>query len=258
MIKDIKRPADKSRIKVLLDHKKVGKRFIPPLLQVGPFSYTKWVDCVLPELLWLGVLNHCLGLAKGASSALSLAQAAVKTCKSSPKKIWFAPTSSYSNLTEEQKNILLSSLKSGKELESLKEAFVYFGVFYPDFPLNFIYEGNLPKLEDQNKHLRIFKDILSPLFYRAETEATFMQANAIYIALGTDMLKISKGLSLANFPAIEEYPNTDESRLIASGVRAMTNGFFGQLFPDMHTKWSKYFWNRGLELEGCDYIYEKE
>lgn len=51
---------DTPKGQVLLDHKKVGKRFVPPLLQLGPLGEIKWIDCILPELLWLGLLKRVL------------------------------------------------------------------------------------------------------------------------------------------------------------------------------------------------------
>ena len=74
----------------------------------------------------------------------------------------------------------------------------------------------------------------------------------------TDKLKVAKGLALADFPEIQDFPNTDKSRLIASAVRAIITGFigeglgfFGEGLRDEKAGWSKYFWNRGLELENC-------
>ena len=73
-----------------------------------------------------------------------------------------------------------------------------------------------------------------------------MQANAIYVAFVTDKLKVQRGTALANFPAVEKYPETDESRLVASSIRATINGFFGEMFLGKSTPWARYFWNRGI------------
>ena len=84
---------------VLSDHKRVGKRFIPPLLQVAPFHDLSWVDCTLPELLWLGLLNNRYGLKRGSDLGLSLAKAAAEASVHSIGR-WYAPTSAYSSLTD--------------------------------------------------------------------------------------------------------------------------------------------------------------
>jgi hypothetical protein len=74
-----------------------------------------------------------------------------------------------------------------------------------------------------------------------------MQANGVYIAFVTGKLQVARGLSLANFPAIEKYPETEESRRVASGVRMVVNMFIG-MARQSPNDWQKYFWNRGLEL----------
>jgi hypothetical protein len=59
-------------------------------------------------------------------------------------------------------------------------------------------------------------------------------------------------VSLANFPEIEKYPDTPESERVGSGVRAAIISFFGSSY-DLSSTWPAYFWNRGLELESCNY-----
>jgi hypothetical protein len=125
-------------------------------------------------------------------------------------------------------------------------------LLYPKCPLNFLFENPLPRLDNFSAELEIFKDLLSKLYDKTTVEATFMQANAIYIAFVTDKLKVSKDTSLANFPEIEKYPHTKESQRIAAMVRAAVNSFIG-IDCDKTSEWPRYFWNRGLELEPCDF-----
>ena len=42
---------------VLEDHKRIGKRFVRPVLQLGPLEQAAWIDRLLPELLWICILN---------------------------------------------------------------------------------------------------------------------------------------------------------------------------------------------------------
>ena len=238
--------------RVLSDHRKKGKKFIPPFVHLlGGLKEVKWLDCILPELLWLGLLNDYHGLAKGAEIALVLAKTAAEVVNS-PKKILFASTSIYSTLPEEQKYEILQSLKKTNLFNPLKEALVPFGVFYPECPLNFIFEDERPTLKNPQEEMRRFKEVLSTLFDRWESPGTFIQANAVYIAFVTDVLKVFEGLALANFPEIEKFPHTEESCRVASSCRATVNTFFGVPFYDSSSSWPGYFWNRGLELEKCE------
>jgi len=43
---------------VLADHKKVGKKFIPPFIAtLGPIQEVLWVNDLVPDLIWLELLN---------------------------------------------------------------------------------------------------------------------------------------------------------------------------------------------------------
>ena len=73
--KDKKIRGVRKEIGVLADHQKVGKRFIPPFLKMDKIVEVRWVDPILPELLWLGLLNARYGLAKGAELAVAISRA---------------------------------------------------------------------------------------------------------------------------------------------------------------------------------------
>lgn len=244
-----KRKTDKSR--VLDDHKREGKKFVPPFLQLGNVESIKWELPIMPELLWLALLNSSHGVRDGAQLAISLTQAATSV---SAKK-WFAPISSYLVFTPEQQEQVLEELATKKSTEPLRQALNSLVWFYPDCPLRFIFtEGPTPP-ENEKVAVEWLKDIVSKLYDRTERIPMMMQANAMYIAFAADLIKVAPHISLANFPEIERYPETQESRRVGSAVRAAITGFFG-VGLNMYDKaadWPMYFWNRGLQLESCDY-----
>src|SRR5574340_657961 len=65
---------------------------------------------------------------------------------------------------------------------------------------------NIFPRQDTTDNLEKFKSILSGMFDRTGIPSTHMQANAVYIAFVTDMLIVDSKTSLANFPAIADYP----------------------------------------------------
>ncbi|HWP91802.1 MAG TPA: hypothetical protein VNN20_06360 [Thermodesulfobacteriota bacterium] len=239
--------------RILSDHQRVGKRFIPPFLQkVSNLEEVVWLDYILPELLWLGLLNEFYDYKTGAALALSLAKAAA-TVNDQPNKIWFASTSSYSILKKNQRNKIITFLRSSNELELLQKALFPLGAFYPKCPLDFLFGDRLPRTKKPREILGKFKLLLSRMFDRTGIPSTRIQANAVYIAFCTEMLVLDSKTSLANFPAVADYPETEESIRIAASVRATTTAFFGFEQNKKSSPWSTYFWNRGLELESCDY-----
>ena len=126
---------------------------------------------------------------------------------------------------------------------------------YPECPFVFLFEDELPVIEDNEQALAEFKAFLTAFFNKYDPPGTLAQANAIYIAFVTGILKVVEGVSLGNFPAVAEYPHTDESKQVGASVRASIGAFFSFFLEDnsygKHTSWSRYFWNRGLELEPC-------
>ena len=67
------------------------------------------------------------------------------------------------------------------------------------------------------------------------------------------MLLVNKGLSLANFPEVANFPRTEESKKVAGAVRGTCSFLFNDTFYDKKSFWPSYFWNRGLEIEKCDF-----
>jgi hypothetical protein len=254
--------------KVLSDHKREGKRFIPPFLQLtGPWKDANWMGTIIPEFLWIALVNNFHGIKEGAHLCLSLARAATIATGISPAefskkfgqcpKQLFAMTTSYSSLSVEQQANLLSQLRNANQLDSIVLALRPLVSFYPECPLNFLFQGSDTTVGSEG--LGQFKHVLVSLFDKYTKPATFMLATAIYIAFCTNKLKIVVGDSdqstgpeiLAKFPVIERYPDTEESRAVAAGVRAAIYSFIGS--SETSSEWPNYFWNRRLELESCNY-----
>lgn len=238
--------------RVLADHKRVGQRFIPPFVHklgnLGNLQDVKWVDAPLPELLWLGLLNHQYGLKRGAELTVEVARATAAEIQSD-SKIWLGPISAYAKLSDHAKLAILRTLESRHCLNDLRIALGPLVSLYPECPLAFLYQDSAPP-GDKSDHLVQLKEVIANLFDKTTKQATLMQANAIYIAFVTDMLVVSRDTSLANFPAVAEYPDSEEGRSVGAAVRASILIFFGQHYDSTST-WPGYFWNRGLEIDGC-------
>ena len=126
---------------------------------------------------------------------------------------------------------------------------------YPGCPLSFLF-GELTS-KRAKVDLATFKDVVAAHYDKESVTAVRTLTNAVYIAFCTNKLKVivsddgkaPTDPKLRNLPAVEQYPKTEESRIVASEVR----GAVFNLFESNHSEWSDYFWNRGLEIEPCDY-----
>ena len=236
---------------VLKDHRKIGKKFIPPIIDKlgSTFKETSWVKFSVPELIWIALLNYRCGYKEGADLSLSLA----KAVKEATGKIeWYAPLSSFSPLTKKQRDKVVEILKREVKLDKLIVGLIPLICLYPQFPLSFIGKTKKPNKEEKEIYLSQMKGVLQNLYDKRSKEATFAQANAIYICFVLGKLQVTSNSSLANFPEIENYPNSEESKKIAASIRASINGFIGLDIAGNMTNWPDYFWNRGLKIDKCE------
>ena len=232
---------------MLDSHERIGKRLIPPLARLGSLNEVSWIDRLLPELLWIGLLNAEHGLATGARVCAEVARAAKAELEVSNKKAFLCLTSSFALFTQGQMARIREELESARVLSDLQVAVSPLCVVYPKCPLAGL-TRQTAEIESATTKIR---ETLPLLFDRWNEAATFMQIHAVYMTFVQGRLYVSRETSFANFPAVEAYPRTEESRQIAAGCRGFTNVLVNDALNDSERFWPGYFWNRGLELEEC-------
>lgn len=241
----------KARQSVLKDHRKIGKKFVPPFIDKlgSTFQETSWVKLSIPELIWIALLNYRCGYKDGADLSLCLAKA---TKEVTGENEWYAPLSSFSKLSKQQKLQIVEILTQKDKYHDLFIGLIPLISLYPKFPLRFIGKVKRPNKEEKATYLSQMKNVLDKIYDKHTKEAIFTQANAIYICFVLGKLQVTSKSSLANFPEIENYPHTEESRKIAASIRASINGFIGLDIGGEKTDWPNYFWNHGLEIDNCE------
>jgi hypothetical protein len=92
---------------------------------------------------------------------------------------------------------------------------------------------------------------LYDLFDKENQSTVFIQATVVYVAFVLGRLKVKAGLTLASFPEVENYPDTEMSKRVAAAIRSTIITFFGSAKRGAPTSWPVEFWNRGMEIESC-------
>jgi hypothetical protein len=239
------------RKKVLQDHTKQGKTFLPPFThKLGPLQEVSWFKTILPELLWIAHVQEYHGLREGVRLITALSRS-VHKCSPSEKKRVFAAVSSFVQLTPDEKSSVRVELAEAGDLFPIQKALTRLIVFYPQCPLGFLYSKDPELSGNREQNLRQLKILVAGLYDKASRDAMMVQASAIWLAFDSDVLKVFEGLALANFPEIENYPRTELSQKVGGSIRASINVFFGQPFYQASAAWPRYFWNRGLEIDKC-------
>lgn len=234
------------RQRVLEGHRQRGKRFVPPWLEYFNLGETSWLDDLLPELLWIGLMNAKFGKKRGAELCVELASAAAACSSDAPGA--FAFISEYSRLQSSEQERVIDRLVGSGVLGPLADALQVLATYYPECPLAFLWSTQVPALQGEESLHRL-KLLIWELVDRHGIEATFLQATAVYTYFLTGKLKVFSGSALADFTAIEAYPDTEASVKVASLVRAAINGLPASL--NLSSDWRNYFWNRGRSLESC-------
>lgn len=236
----------------LTDHKKVGKRFIPPLLQFEKVVETSWIDVGIPELIWIALLLDSYGLKKAAELTTALAKAYAKVRGES----WYACLNTLQSNDPDELTRITTILKEGGVWDALRKPLLPLTIHYPDSPLSFL--GPDKSLSDRTR-LREFnrlKRVLASLYDRASREATLTQAVAIYLGGVLGIFQFPESPFFAHFEKISEYPKTQLSEMIAGSIRAMITAIIGQFAENGESSWPTRFWNQGLSLERCYVVSE--
>ena len=237
---------EQPRRRVLQDHRQRGKRFIPPFLDYGNLDEVGWLEDLLPELVWIGLMNATFGVKRGEELCVELARAAL-ACAEDTKHA-YAFVSEYGILGPTEQECVVDRLADSGVLDHLNRGLAVLATYYPECPLAFLW-SNIQRDVQEEAILSTFKKLIVDLADRRDRPATFVQATAVSIYILNGKLKVFRDSGLADFTSIESYPETETSIKAASLIRAFINGLPGS--PVLSADWRNYLWNRGRELEPC-------
>lgn len=239
------------RRQILTDHKKRGKTLVPPFTHMlGPLQEVSWVNTIIPEVSWIGLIQYQHGYRRGVELITSLART-VRSVRSDGSRHIFAAASSYAEVSGPEWVQLRETMAATGDLFQIRESLEPLITLYPECPLGPVFAA--PPVTPHENALHRMTSLVSSLFRRADRDPMMVQATVIWLALDAGVLKVQKGLSLEKFPEIERYPDTEISRKVGGVIRASVNMFFGQEQLYSHASpWPRYFWNRGLALTPCE------
>lgn len=235
---------------VLRDHKKVGQKLIPPLMQLPNMKETSFRDNILPCLIWLSAIF----LRNPDRQSVHYVIEFFIKCKGilnddkSPALVFL---NNFDKLTIEQKGRILEGIEDQAMLNFLRESLVHQHHLLEDYPLGFLFEDYIYGV-DREEALEHLKEDVSALLDRYTMHSTKVQTTAFVSMTATGKLFLSSAIDLPDFNSIFTAPDSDESKRVASFVRANINAVAG--FQDAEggeNEWSKSFWRQCFDLEAC-------
>ena len=239
-----------TRKPVLADHRRVKSRFVTPFNDAfGPLREVSWINTMIPELLWIALVQEQCGPHRGVEIITAFTRDVRASRADRADTIWAAAGKFDAIPPGELQS--LTRAKGGTYAYDLRAALRPLAVLYPTHPLNSIF--NPAELLPEPADLKYVKAIVAELFDRSSRAATMTQATAVWLAFDAERLKVAPDLAIAQFPKIQDYPNTELSQKIAASIRAGLNQFFSETgLMASGSTWPVAFWNRGLKLEPCE------
>jgi hypothetical protein len=233
--------------KVLEDHKKVGSRFIPPMKQIPNMNSTSYVNQMLPELIWIGLINDSIGYIRGARLIEKIFIAA--------DEIWardaqtnFAYASSYGMLDDDEERAFLDKLTPLNVLDDLKTYLAPLVLlYYDEFPMRFI--GPPSAVISDEQLISKISTCVEKHIYKYETPGIVLNGSVLLSRLVTKKISFPAGMELPDINSVIDAPESAEAKRAAGFLRANALGEFGIL--GISDRWARYFWNRGYELSHC-------
>jgi len=217
---------------------------------LGPLSEVSWVKTMMPELLWIALIQDYHGLHEGVALITRFTRMARK-CSSSERKNIFATISGLGELTKEEMSCLQGELAALGDLFEIQKALFPLITLYPECPLGLLYSTKPSSSGEEKQHLERLKNVVGGMYNKISRETMMVQATATWLAFDSGFLKVFEGLALAKFPEIEKYPHTELSEKVAASIRSSIYMFFAEPHYPESTTWPKYFWNHGIEVDKC-------
>lgn len=238
----------KPKKRLLEGHKRIGKRFIPPMKQVPMTMDTSYVNDMLPELIWIGLLNERVGYIQGARI---IEKVFLETDKVREKgqESNYAVMSSFNRLTSSQKIQIVASLKNDDVLEIIQNSIAPLVLLYNDCPLSFM--GPPTKRYSEEDLISLIKLCVGKTIDRYETPAIVLYGAMLLARLVTKTISFPSDMNLPDFNAVISSPDSDEAKRAAGFMRANGLAEFGMLKHS--NSWAKHFWDRNFELTPCEF-----
>jgi uncharacterized protein DUF5677 len=232
--------------KVLADHKRVGKKFIPPMAQLG-MKEVDYIERIIPELAWIRYFIVTLGERHGIHTALKLIKEAslLETWKGHSK---FSFQSAYRRLSEDHWQKLQTRLKEEGILQSCQDALAAFVRCYPTDNAFAGLLGDAQIAAPSDEDIQFARDVVRSLFDRRAKPASAVQSVVLVSELEAGSLKFTSAIRFPDLNAIFSDFESEASQHACSHVRIQTNFIFMFADEEIGNAWARYFWNRGKDL----------
>lgn len=228
----------------------MGKLFIPPMKQISVVRELSYIDDMLPELVWLGLIYDRLGYIPGTRFFEKIVSVVVEVAGEAQQRN-YAFLSHIGELNSDQRLSFVKALSAEAMLEPLREYIAPLVLLYDDCPLAFI--GPPDTVYAKEELVNSIKTCVGRHLDKYDTPGTVLNATMLIARLVTGTIKFSKDTKMPDFNMIVDDPSSAEANLAAGFVRANALAEFGMLKID--NMWARSFWNKNIVISECEFEY---
>jgi len=232
--------------KVLPGYVQRKKKLISPLNALDNIKSIGFVDDLLPELLWLGLINDHYGYIVG-RDVLECMTTLEKSWTKLEKPLNFSLQSSYKELSDDQKSSILAAWAEKELLEKVQYAIAPLVLLYDDFALRFV--GPPCSVVPEASLINRLERVVSSASDRYSTPGVMLYGALFMNNIMAGRMHISQEIDLPDFDAVIRDIDSAEGKRAASFLRA--SAMAQMSFASPPGDWADRFWARSYELIPC-------
>lgn len=234
---------------VLADHKREGKRLIPPMMRLTNIVETSFRDTKIPELVWISALFKRASNKHAADGVIEFLVACQKAI-ADDEAPHLSFLSNFNSLPDRHKQLITSDPDCARRIPFLQHHLWHQHALLDRYPLAFIFP-NRPEF-DRAEAIRLLKEDVEALLDRYTPHATKVQTTAVFAQMATGKMFIHESIDFPDPNTIFTKPESDEAKRVASFVRASLNAGADMVSDGGVSKtWTDDFWAQTFVLEGC-------
>ena len=229
----------------LKGYKRQGKRFIPPMMQLPQMREHSYVNDMLPELIWLGLIHDRAGYRFGART-LEIVVEITKDMPIPEKSFNCALQISYADLSNDVKSTIVRHWDQEGMLETIRDAIAPLVLLYDGFSLAFV--GPPSNVLSEEALINRISSSVANHLDKTETPGVVLHGTLLLTLLMAGTITFAQPIPDLN--AVIDEPDSDEARMAAAFMRSLAGAQWAML--EVPNDWARHFWNRNAELSDCE------
>lgn len=232
--------------RILAGHKQMGKRFVTPFNQLELVKETRYVERIMPELLWMDMINNLYDYRRGIETTMSLCSQ-VRDAIGASDFTNFTVASKFATVAEDERGRVLEALNGSEALRAASKALSPLVRNYLGFPMAWLLSDvdDDPKA-DLDRISASVKRIIDKYAY----PASIIQANVLVFRGMSGTLHFAEHVPVPDFNAMAEDPESEAGRRAAAQARM---GAMMDIVSDEDDAWPRAFWNDNYQLSKCSF-----